>query len=76
MGQRKDMKLPHQRLCSQGPDYWEALVIREGAGEEGDHQGHEHKAKLSGSEAGFVIHLCMLIIPWNSGKRRFWNFPA
>ena len=76
MGQRTDMKLPHQCPRSQGPGYREALVIREGAGEEGDHQGHQHKAKLSGLEAGFVIHLCMLIIPWNSGKRRFWNFPA
>ena len=62
------MKLPRQRPRSQGPDYWEALVIWEGAREEGDHQGHQHKAKLSGLEAGFVIHLCMLITPWNSGR--------
>ena len=62
------MKLPRQRPRSQGPDYWEALVIREGAGEEGDRRGHHHKAKFSGLEAGSVIHLCMLITPWNSGR--------
>ena len=68
MGQRKDMKLPHQHPRSQGPDDWEALVIWEGAGEEGDRRGHHHKAKFSGLEAGFVIHLCVLITPWNSGR--------
>ena len=47
------MKLPHQRPHSQGPDYWEALVIWEGTGAEGDHRGHQHKAKLSGLEPWF-----------------------
>lgn len=63
------MNLTHQHsLSPRSPDYQEAWVTREGAGEEGDHQGLQPKARLSGLENGFVIHLCMLIAPWNFGR--------
>lgn len=49
MGQSTEVTLSHQLpLFPQRPDYLEAVVIREGTGEEWDHQEHQTKASFSG----------------------------